>query len=136
MGTTINNDYAAVVQVLGTYYDGLYHGDTSLLQQIFHPDAHYVTASNGELLQLNMASYLPIVEARASPESIGEPYGYVIESIEFAGPVTASVRMRSSMLRKHFVDFLSLINVDGEWRIISKVFHYETQEPAHSKEGE
>ena len=136
MDTTINNEYPAVAQALGTYYDGLYHGDTAMLRQIFHPDARYVTVSNGELLHLDMKEYLPKVEARESSASIGEPYGYTLESIEFAGAMTASVRMRSSMLGKHFIDFLSLIRVDDKWRIISKVFHYETQEPIRSKEGE
>ncbi len=40
---------------------------------------------------------------------MGEPYGYTLESIEFAGAMTVSVRMRSSMLGKDFIDFLSLI---------------------------
>ena len=133
MDTTITNEYPAVAQALGTYYDGLYQGDTAMLRKIFHPDARYVTVSNGELLHLDMKAYLPKVEARASPASMGEPYGYTLESIEFAGTMTASVRMRSSMLGKHFIDFLSLIKVDDQWRIISKVFHYETQEPIQSK---
>ncbi|GJL51920.1 MAG: hypothetical protein NPIRA01_31470 [Nitrospirales bacterium] len=59
---------------------------------------------------------------------MGEPYGYTLESIEFAGAMTVSVRMRSSMLGKDFIDFLSLIRVADKWRIISKVFPYETQE--------
>ncbi|GJL67234.1 MAG: hypothetical protein NPIRA05_22050 [Nitrospirales bacterium] len=133
MDTTINNEYPAVAQVLGTYYDGLYHGNKEMLRQTFHPDARYVTISNGELLHLDMKSYLPKVEARESPASIGEPYGYTLESIEFAGAMTALVRMRSSMFGKHFIDFLSLIRVDGKWRIISKVFHDERQEPIRSK---
>ena len=136
MNATINDEYAAVAQTLGTYYDGLYHGDTSVLGEVFHPDARYVTASSGTLLHLDMKSYFPKVEARQSPESLGEPYGYTLESIEFAGSTAASVRMRSSMLGKHFIDFLSMINVDGEWRIISKVFDYQEQAPPRSSGGE
>ncbi len=136
MNATINTEYAAVAQALSIYYDGLYHGDTSALGEAFHPDARYVTASSGKLLHLDMESYLPKVEARQSPESLGEPYGYTLESIEFAGSTVASVRMRSSMLGKHFIDFLSMINVDGKWRIISKVFDYQEQAPPHSSGGE
>lgn len=136
MNTTINDEYAAVAQALSTYYDGLYHGDTSALGEVFHPDARYVTASSGKLLHLDMKSYLPKVEARQSPESLGESYGYTLESIEFAGSTAASVRMRSSMLGKHFIDFLSMINVDGKWRIISKVFDYQEQGPSRSSGGE
>ena len=136
MNTTTTNGYAAVAQLLNTYYDGLYHGDLSALGEVFHPDASYVTASSRELLHLNMTSYFAKVEARESPESLGEPYGYTVESIEFAGPTAALVRMRCSMLGKHFIDLLSLINVDGKWRIISKVFHYEVQEQTRSSGGE
>jgi len=56
MNATINNEYAAVAQTLHTYYDGLYHIDTSALGRVFHPDARYVTASSGELLHLDMKS--------------------------------------------------------------------------------
>ena len=73
MDTTIINEYPAVAQALDTYYNGLYHGDTAMLWKIFHPDARYVTVSNGELLHLDMKAYLPKVEARESPASMGEP---------------------------------------------------------------
>ena len=42
MDTTINNEYPAVAQALDTYYDGLYYGNTEMLREISHPDAHYV----------------------------------------------------------------------------------------------
>lgn len=135
MNATIHNQYAAVAQALNTYYDGLYRGDTSALGEVFHPDARYVTASDGKLLQLDIKSYLPKVAARQSPESLGEPYGYTLESIDFAGSTAASVRMRSSMLGKHFIDFLSMIHVDGKWRIISKVFDFQEQDPPRSTGG-
>ncbi len=127
MNAMIDNEYAAVATAIRTYYDGLYHGDTSMLAEVFHPEARYVTVSSGELLQLDMKSYLPKVDARPSPKSLGEPYGYTLESIEFAGSTAASVRLRSSMLGKRFIDFLSMIHVDGKWRIISKVFDYQEQ---------
>lgn len=117
--------YLAVIESLGRYYDALYYGDIERLRRAFHPAATYATASSGELLQLDLDAYLPVVAARASPASQGDPYGFALEAIEFAGPTTALARMRSSMLDKRFVDVLSLLNVDGEWRIAAKVFHYE-----------
>ena len=125
----------AVIELLGKYYDGLYYGDTARLRAVFHPQAHYVTISGGPLLQLDMASYFPIVEARTSPHQLGEPYGFQIDSIEFAGPATALARVRSSMLAKDFIDLLTLVCADGVWQIISKVFHYELRsQPATSDE--
>jgi Putative lumazine-binding len=117
-------EYFAIIDLLKRYYDALYRCDTALLATVFHANAQYFTASSGELLHLDMYSYLPIVEQRTSPESSGEPYTFSIDSIELAGAVTAIVRMRSSMVGKDFIDLLTLIQLEGEWKIIAKVFHY------------
>jgi Putative lumazine-binding len=117
-------EYFAIIDLLKRYYDALYHCDTALLATVFHVSAQYFTASSGELLHLDMHSYFPIVEQRISPESSGEPYAFSIESIELAGDVTAIARMRSSMLGKDFIDLLTLVQLEGEWKIIAKVFHY------------
>ncbi len=117
-------EYFAIVDLLKRYYDALCRCDTDLLATVFHASAQYFTASSGELLHLDMNSYLPIVEQRTSPESSGQPYAFSIDSIELAGAVTAIARMRSSMLGKDFIDLLSLIQLEGEWKIIAKVFHY------------
>lgn len=97
----------------------------ALLKNVFHPEARYYTASGGELLHLDMDAYFRIVAARTAPAESGDAYGYQIDAIEFAGPVTALARMRSAMLGKAFTDFLSLVRVGGEWRIVAKAFHYD-----------
>lgn len=70
-----NNELAVVAEVLGRYYEGLYHCDTALLRMAFRPQAYYATASGGEMLQLHLDDYLPVVAARTSPASTGEPFG-------------------------------------------------------------
>jgi 4-oxalocrotonate tautomerase len=115
-----------VVQVLGEYFDGLYHSDTSRLRRVFHPEAHYFCATDGELLHLDMATYFPIVDKRPSPASQGHERTDRILSIEFAGPVTAFARLECSIPPKFFTDFLTLVKLEGRWQIVSKVFHYET----------
>lgn len=124
--------YAAIVEVLGRYYAALYRCDVGLLATTFHPSAHYFTASSGELLHLDMDAYFPIVERRISPESCGESYEFSIDAIEFAGPVTAIARMRSSMLSKDFIVLLAIVQIEGEWKIVSKVFHYTVQADVRS----
>lgn len=126
----LRSEYGVVAALLDRYYEGLYYGNADLLSQVFHPAATYATAAGGELLRLGLADYLPVVAKRESPASLGEPYGFELESIAFAGPTTALARMRSTMLGKRFVDFLSLLKIDGEWRILAKVFHYDTDAPA------
>ncbi|WP_429097677.1 nuclear transport factor 2 family protein [Aminobacter sp. BE322] len=47
--------------------------------------------------------------------------------MEFAGPVTAFVRLNCAIGPKPFTDLLSLVKVDGRWQIVSKVFHFDLQ---------
>ena len=120
---------AEVHDLLRRYFDGLYRSDASLLATVFHPAALYATATDGALTALSMGEYLPIVAARESPAVRGEPRTDAIESVEFAGPVTALARVRCSIGPKHFTDLLSLVHVEGRWQIIAKVFHFELTGP-------
>lgn len=116
--------YGAVVEVLSRYFDGLHTSDTAILAEVFHPAARYVSAVDG-LVDLGMDEYFPVVDRRPSPASRGEPRRDHIDGIAFAGPVTAFAQVRCSIGPKDFTDFLSLVFVDGRWRIIAKVFHYD-----------
>lgn len=122
---------AEVAAVLQTYFDGLYHSDSGRLARAFHPQARYVTATEtlhgGELVQMTMAEYLPMVAARPSPAGRGEARRDNIVALEFAGPVTAFARVECAIGPKFFTDLLPLIKVDGRWQIIAKVFHFDLE---------
>jgi len=115
----------SVSKALAIYFDGLYYGDTTRLAKIFHAKAHYVNVSDGTLQYLTMDEYFPIVEARISPHQNGEARRDRIISIKFAGPTTAFAHVECAIGHKFFNDFLTLIQLDGTWQIISKVFHYD-----------
>lgn len=121
-------DFLAITDVLGTYFDGLYHSDTRALARVFHPKAQYVSVTDGSLLHRDMAEYFPVVDARPSPASRSEARRDEIVSIEFAGPVTARAVVRCAIANRFFTDFLTLIRLDGRWQVISKVFHYVDEE--------
>ena len=114
-----------MTEVLGDYFAGLRHSDTARLGRVFHPEAHYFCATTGTLQHLDMAQYFPIVDKRPSPASQGHASTDRILAIEFAGPVTAFAKVECSVPPKFFTDFLVLLKLDGRWRIVSKVFHYE-----------
>jgi hypothetical protein len=118
------NAFDEVVQAMGLYFDGLHHSDTRLLAQVFHPEAHYFCATDGQLLHLDMDRYFPLVDKRPSPASQGHARTDRILAIELAGPVTAFVKAECSIPPKHFTDFLTLVKMEGRWRIVAKVFHY------------
>lgn len=119
----------AIVDVLQTYFDGLYHSDTARLRRVMHPRAHYVCVTDGTLLYRTMSEYFLVVDARPSPASRNEARADRIIAIEMAGPVTAFARVECAIADKHFVDLLTLVFVDERWQIISKMFHYDVRKP-------
>jgi hypothetical protein len=114
-----------VAAVMSVYFDGLHHSDTARLREVFHPQANYACATDGTLLHLGMDEYFAVVDQRPSPATKGEPRDDHIVAIEFAGPVTAFVKATCTIRPKSFIDFLTLVKLDGRWQIVSKVFHYE-----------
>ncbi|MGB5838340.1 MAG: nuclear transport factor 2 family protein [Albidovulum sp.] len=124
----MTEDFSAVTAVLGEYFDGLYHSDTTRLARVFHPRAQYVSMTEGALLYRTMAEYFPIVDARPAPAARGEARADQIVEIAFAGPATATARVNCAIGERYFTDCLTLILDEGRWQIISKVFHYEIRE--------
>jgi 4-oxalocrotonate tautomerase len=116
---------AAIEGALQEYFDGLHHGDTERLRQVFHPQAIYASATDGELVHRTMQEYFPIVDARPSPASLLEIRRDRVVFIEPVGPVTAVARVECSIGPKRFDDVLTLVRIDDRWQIIAKVFHYE-----------
>lgn len=108
--------------LLGDYFDALYNSNAELLAKVMHPKAIYASADEQPLLYRTMDQYLPIVAARASPASRNEARCDAIDSICLAGDRTAHARVRCAIGPRRFVDFLSIIYVEGRWQIIAKVF--------------
>lgn len=117
--------FAELAEVLAGYFDGLHHSDTQRLARVFHPQAHYFSATTGTLLHLDMHEYFPVVDRRPSPASQGHERTDRVLSIEFAGPVTAFARVECAIPPRYFIDLLTLVKLEGRWQIVSKVFHYE-----------
>lgn len=111
-----------VLQVVDDYFDALYECDVEKLSSVFHPQAIYATADETPFLHRSMEEYFPIVAARQSPASRGEPRRDYVDEIQFAGENTAFARVRCSIGGRDFVDFLTLVQVNDRWQIIAKVF--------------
>lgn len=118
-------DHQAITQLLVSYFDGLYHGDTKTLANTFHPKAQYACACSGEILLLDMPTYFTWVKARHISAKAKQARHDQILSIDIAGPETAMAKVNCSLGDRYFTDFLSLIKEQRRWHIIAKVFHYD-----------
>ncbi|HEV7234072.1 MAG TPA: nuclear transport factor 2 family protein [Sphingorhabdus sp.] len=112
----------AIQDLIGRYFDALYNSDAALLAEVMHPGAIYASADETPLLYRTMEKYLRVVEARPSPASRAENREDEVFSLGFAGENTAFARVGCAIGQRRFVDFLTLVRVEGRWWIMSKVF--------------
>ena len=117
-----HDDYTDVLGLLNNYVDGLYRLDINLLRDVFSPSAHYATIAGGSLLSLSIEDYLERLQQRTAPASKGESRGFRVLSIRFAGEHTALAEIESSLFGHDYTDYLSMLRIDGRWRIQAKVF--------------
>ncbi|MEN5172511.1 nuclear transport factor 2 family protein [Acinetobacter higginsii] len=121
----VNDVISAIHSQLHQYFDALYFCDVNRLQQVFHPDAIYINATDHPLLKLEMASYFSIVEKRISPASQNALRQDKVVSINLIYERLAIVHVECAIQPKYFYDALTLIYEHQQWKIISKVFQYE-----------
>lgn len=118
------SEFNAIEEVISLYFKGLHEGDVSLVHTLFLPSAGICGYYEGDLVNMNLAEYLSVLRHMSPPQRIGEEFNMRISGIDHVGN-TASARTRYLFEALNYVDHLSLLKVNGEWKIASKVFHHD-----------
>ena len=118
-GRTNEADIAAVIEVVRAYYDGSMEGDEAKLARAFHPRASIVGNEHGELHWTTLDEY--VEECKRTVAEAG-PYDWQIDGLSFEGD-TALVRVGSQYAGVWYSDDLSMLRIDGAWRIVHKTFY-------------
>ena len=117
-------DIASIVCVLEAYILGLYHADSKILLDVFHPDARYVNMVDDDYMNYSVQEYFAKIDLRTPPARSGTPRAEKIMSIELGGERMAFVTLTMTMFGREYLDFLTLTHDSLGWRIMSKVFTY------------
>jgi len=115
-----------IMLVVKAYFEGLYRADSAILKPLFHADARYVNTVAGDYMNYSVEKYLSIVDTRTSPAAKDKSRKGQIISIEFDGQCMGFVKLSMTMLGRQYLDYLTLIFVNNQWQIMSKVFSYKT----------
>jgi len=70
----------------------------------------------------------PVSQLCILPKSKGLKRTDRIVSIDMSGPETAFVKLECSVHPRYFTDYLSLLKLNGGWRIVSKTFRTDVRE--------
>jgi hypothetical protein len=100
--------------------------DVESLKQAFYPDAKlFFVKKNGQIGQLTQTEWYQGFSKSAGKEEQGD---LQIASIDIAGNI-ASVKVEEDYPTSHYTDYVSLLKLDGQWKIVNKVFYAQSKHP-------
>lgn len=118
---TYVEEYMAVVEVLSKYNDGGKQADSSIMKPAFNEKATiFGLDAQGKLSGGRIQGLFETIDSafRPSPEARA-----VIVSVDIVG-TAASARIDTNDISGFcFTDFFHLLNANGEWTIVSKIYY-------------
>ncbi|WP_285410629.1 nuclear transport factor 2 family protein [Pseudomonas sp. FR229a] len=114
------SEYNAVIATANQYVEGLRVGSAECVAQAFHKDAVMYGFTNGELLGGPIKNLFDFVQKNGSAPEITTRLDILAIT-----PTTAVVRvdMEKDAIGADYNDYLTLIKIDGTWKVIAKVYH-------------
>lgn len=117
-----NADEAGVRAALNHYIQGHATGDGSHMKIAFHPNANLYFIRDGKYAERTSADYASGFSGR--PPADEAQRRRRIESVDVVG-TAAQAKIVLEYPGVTFTDYMTLLKVDGEWKIVAKVFHAE-----------
>ena len=124
--TKPDGEEAAVRQTVENYLHGLKYNDVESLKKAFWPEAKlFFVKNDGQLGQLTQPQWYEGFAASAGKEEKGD---LKITSVDMTGDA-ASVKVEEDYPGSVYVDYLSLLKFDGEWKIVNKIYTSRRKKP-------
>lgn len=108
--------------VIENYVKGSRDGDAALLRSIFHPDATMIGYFQGTLMRGSPEPFFQMVERDGAQAA---SYGAEIVELQVDGHSASATLVERGFAGLDFVDRFHLIEENGNWQIVSKIFHHD-----------
>ncbi|MEY8879447.1 MAG: nuclear transport factor 2 family protein [Leptothrix sp. (in: b-proteobacteria)] len=115
---------SAIEDTVQAYFEGLHHGDSARLRQVFHADARIVGHHQGAYASQSLDEWLAEVDTLPKPVEQGERVDMHIVAIDATGEA-AAVKVAVLYLGLAFTDYLSLLCQGGAWVVMHKTYHHD-----------
>lgn len=110
---------AAVRRVVETYLHGLKFNDVASLRKAFYPEAKlFFVKKDGTLGQITQEDWYKGFAASAGKEEQGD---LRVVSVDVTGNA-ASAKVREEYPTSVYTDYVSLLKLGGEWKIVNKIY--------------
>ncbi|HEU4409124.1 MAG TPA: nuclear transport factor 2 family protein [Polyangiaceae bacterium] len=113
-------DEAAVRQTAELYIQGQATGRGEFMRQAFHPDAKLFSVRDGKVSQVPLDEFVGKFTGKPRDDEAKRKRRVV--SVDVSG-TAAVAKIDLDYPDAHIVDYMSLLKVDGSWKIVNKTFH-------------
>ena len=117
-----NPEEAAARGPLENYIKGHVTGQGEYMRKAFHPDAKIMFYRDGKFQARTLDEFVAGFKGQPAPDEASRKRR--IESLEITGNAgIAKIVLDYPQVK--FTDYMSLLKVDGEWKIVNKSFYAE-----------
>ena len=107
-----------ITKCVNYYLEGGTNNDFEMLEKAFHPNATMKYISDGEYKEVNAVNFF---KERMKPGP-KQNRSTSIQSIDVQGHA-ANAKLKIQYPDFYFIDYMNLLKIDGEWKIVSKIFY-------------
>ena len=116
------SDYAQIEQTVNYYLEGGTNNDFATLEKAFHKDARMTFVTDDGYKEVNAVNFF---RERMKPGPASDRITRVV-SIEQNG-LCASARLEILYETHTFHDYMTLLKIEGQWKIVNKSFYREVK---------
>lgn len=116
---------AAVRAAIEHYFRGHATGQGEHFRKVFHPDSKLFAVRDGKYWTLTSEEYIARASGKAAPDEAERKRR--VEMVDIAGNAAVAKVVLDYPAVK-FVDYMSLLKIDGEWKIVNKTFSEERRQ--------
>ena len=121
------NNIEQIEKIVQLYVASMNESNPEKVRQAFHTNAKVAGYLHGDFREMSVDDFSGFVASQQpSPKEKGENVIFEILSTEIEG-ATAIVKVRDKYLGITFLDTLSFIKIEGEWKLYNKLFHVESE---------
>ncbi len=117
-----NSERALVEKTVSYYLDGGTNNDFETLKKAFHKNATMKYIRNGVYQEVNAIEFF----RKAIKPGPKQNRKTKIADIHISGHA-ATARLEIDYPTFRFIDYMNLIRIDGEWKVVSKIFYRQSK---------
>lgn len=118
-GADDRREEAAIRETLGHYLQGHATGDSAHFRLAFHQDARLFWVRDGKLMTRTSGEYIAGASGRPAGDEAKRTRRIV--SMQRSGDAAIAV-VELAYPQVRFVDYMSMLKIDGTWKIVNKTF--------------